>query len=195
MKRTIRSIIALTIIVSGIGWQMLPEVDGQQSAYTTWSMFGGGPENIHYSSLSQINRENVKQLEVAWEFETGDSSKGSEMQCNPIVVDGVMYVTSSTMRLFALEAATGKQIWSFDPFQESGPRPRIRNRGVTYWSDGKEGRIFFGYRNLLHAVDAKTGRLIETFGRGGRIDLREGLDRDASGLSISLTTQIGRAHV
>jgi len=132
MNRTLRAMVALTVLAIGAGLWLLPAADGQQSAYTTWSMFGGGPENIHYSSLSQINRENVKQLEVAWEFETGDSSKGSEMQCNPIIVDGVMYVTSSTMRLFALNAATGEQIWSYDPFQDSGPRPRIRNRGVTY---------------------------------------------------------------
>ncbi|NDD63568.1 MAG: pyrroloquinoline quinone-dependent dehydrogenase [Acidobacteria bacterium] len=188
LKRTVRMIVALTLGAMGAGLWLMPEGTGQQSGYATWTMFGGGPENTHYSSLAQINRSNVRSLEVAWEYETGDSSKGTEIQCNPIIVDGVMYVTSPTMRVIALDAATGSEIWKFDPFTEAGARPRVRNRGVTWWSDGKESRIFFGYRNLLHAVDAKTGRLVETFGRGGRVDLREGLDRDASGLSISLST-------
>ena len=190
-KSFIRSLSATIIIVFGITAWLLPGTEGQKSeksAYSTWPAFGGGPENIHYSSLSQINRQNVGNLKVAWEFETGDASKGSEIQCNPIIVDGVMYVTSPTMRVLALNAATGKELWSYDPFQDSGPRPRIRSRGVTYWSDGRESRIFFSYRNLLHSVDAKSGRLVQTFGKSGRIDLREGLDRDASGLSISLTT-------
>jgi glucose dehydrogenase len=72
-----------------------------------WPMFGGGPDNNHYSRLSQINRGNVKQLEVAWTFETGDAFEGSEMQCNPIILNGVMYVTSPRMRVIALDAATG----------------------------------------------------------------------------------------
>src|SRR5215470_18839701 len=75
--------------------------------YREWRMFGGGPENIHYSTLDQITRDNVHQLEVAWRFDSGDEFSGSEMQCNPIIVDGLMYATTPKLRVIALDAGTG----------------------------------------------------------------------------------------
>jgi len=149
-------------------------------------MYGGGPDNIHYSTLKQINRGNVHRLAVAWRYDTGDALDGSDMQCNPVFVDGVLYVTSPRLRVIALDAATGKQRWSFDPGE--GRKQRNRNRGVTYWESGDERRIFFGYRQWLYALDARTGQPAKEFGEAGRVDLRHGLGRDPQTMTISLTT-------
>ena len=148
------------------------------SPHTTWKVFGGSPENIHYSSLDQINRQNVHSLQVAWTFDTGDAHPKSEMECNPIVVDGVMYATTPTGDIIALDAATGTLRWRFSANEDLKNVGKVRNRGVTYWSDGQEERIFAGVRQYLVALDARTGKLVTGFGKSGRIDLREGLGRD-----------------
>ena len=157
--------------------------------YREWRMFGGGPENIHYSTLDQITRDNVHQLEVAWRFDSGDEFSGSEMQCNPIIIDGVMYATTPKLRVIALDAGNGKLIWSFDPNEGRRPLGKMRNRGVMYWEDGADKRIFFGFRHWLYALDAKTGQPVKSFGEKGRIDLREGfVGRDPREITISNTT-------
>ena len=97
-----------------------------------WRAYGGGPENTHYSALRQISRTNVNQLQVAWIYDTGDVFDGSEMQCNPIVVGGLLYATSPKLRVFALDAATGEERWSFDPNEGRKSLGKARNRGVTY---------------------------------------------------------------
>jgi quinoprotein glucose dehydrogenase len=153
------------------------------SGYQDWRSYHGGPEQIHYSRLSEINRDNVSKLEVAWTFDTGDAFKNSEMQCNPIIVDGVLYATSPKLRVIALDAATGKLKWTFDPHQGANPG-RPRNRGVMHWN----GRIYVSARNWLWSIDAATGKPVESFGAGGRIDLREGLGRDPKTVVITLTT-------
>jgi quinoprotein glucose dehydrogenase len=153
-----------------------------------WPGYGGGAENTHFSSLRQITRENVGKLEVAWTYDTGDVFDGSEMQCNPIVIGGVMYGTSPKMRVFALDAATGKERWRFDPNEGQRVLGKPRNRGVTYWAGGGEERLYFGFKNWLYALDARTGLPVKSFGEAGRIDLREGLGREAKDLSVGLTT-------
>lgn len=159
--------------------------------YDGWAMYGGGPDNIHFSSLKQINRETVGRLSLAWTYDTRDALDGSDMQCNPVIVNGVMYVTSPKLRVFALDAATGKELWSFDPNKGQRAR-RGRNRGVTYWESSsgsdKQQRVFFGHQNWLYALDAQMGRLVKSFGDAGRVDLRVGLGRDPQTLTIGLTT-------
>ncbi|HUJ22776.1 MAG TPA: pyrroloquinoline quinone-dependent dehydrogenase [Bryobacteraceae bacterium] len=159
-----------------------------EAGYRDWRVYGGGQENIRYSNLDQINRSNVRKLEVAWTFDTGDSFPGSEMQCNPIVIDGLLYATTPRLRVVALDAATGKLRWSFDPNQGAKITHSIRNRGITYWADGSDRRIFVVAGYSLYALDARTGVLAAGFGTGGRVDLREGLGRDPRGISISATT-------
>lgn len=156
--------------------------------FQEWRQYGGGPANTHYSSLRQINRENVKQLAVAWTYDTGDAFDGSEMQCNPIIVNDTLYATSPRLRVFALDAATGKERWSFDPNEGSRSLSKVRNRGVTYWAGGGAERIFFAHRNWLCALDARTGQPVKSFGTEGRVDLRDGLGRDATNLTISVST-------
>ena len=141
-----------------------------------WPVYGGGPENIRYSSLTQINRANVKRLKLAWTFDASDGVEGSELEVNPIVVNGVLYGTTVSLTVVALDAATGRLVWRFDPYNGRTVRGGGgRSRGVTYWSDGRDERIFVGVHQFLYALDAMSGRPVSTFGAGGRIDLRDGL--------------------
>ncbi len=140
---------------------------------------------MHASRRSaQITRENVRQLQVAWTYESGDHFTASEMQSNPVVVDGVLYATTPTMQVVAVNAATGKQVWKYDPSGGATARTRFRHRGVTVHA----GRVFVTYRNFLIALDKTTGTPIASFGVEGRVDLREGLGKPAEGLSVSAST-------
>lgn len=154
-----------------------------QAGNIDWPV-NGGPGNIRYSPMTQINRENVKQLEVAWTYDSGDAFQGSEMQSNPIIIDGKLYATTPKMRVIALDAGTGRELWSFNPSQPSEPRRRYRHRGVTVYRD----RVFFTYRNYLWALDRATGKPMTTFGKNGWIDLREGLGRPPEKMTVSASS-------
>jgi quinoprotein glucose dehydrogenase len=164
--------------------------------YSSWESYGGGGESLHYSSLTEIDTANVSGLQVAWTFHTGDAdtAKSSQMQCNPIIIDSVMYVTSPTLKLMALHAGTGRKLWEFNPDSnyrnKAGYQFNLNNsRGVTYWSDGKDDkRIFFVASSFLHCVDAVTGKLISSFGNGGIIDLHDHLGRPITDLYVTATT-------
>ena len=151
-----------------------------EARHRGWPAYGGGPEQIRYSRLSQITRENVKQLEIAWTFDSGEQGG---LQTNPIVIDGVLYTTTPKHRVVALDAATGKQLWSFGTTAGSGP-----NRGVMFWADEREQRIFAAQQHYIYALNAATGGRIAGFGRDGRVDLRENLGRDPGEQSIALTS-------
>src|SRR5712692_3474636 len=159
----------------------------QAGARKDWSIYGGGAESTRYSSLKQIDRKNVGNLKVAWTFDTGDAYPGSEMQCNPLVVNGVLYATTPKVNVIALDAATGKLLWRFDPHQGRKVLGKMRNRGITYWSDGKQERIFVAVRQFLYSLDAKSGKPVAAFGNSGRIDLRENL-RPGEKEMFSITT-------
>jgi quinoprotein glucose dehydrogenase len=146
-----------------------------------WPVYGGTPENSHYSLLTQINRENVKQLQVAWSFDSGEAGG---LQTSPIIVGDVLYAYSPSQKVIALNAATGNLLWKFDPAVH-GWQPA---RGLAYWTDGKEKRILAGVMNSVYALDADTGKPIATFGENGRIDLRRDLGRDPETQSIALTS-------
>ena len=146
-----------------------------------WPVYGGTSENNHFSPLQQINRKNVKRLGVAWTFDTGESGG---LQTSPIVVDGVLYGLTPSQKVFALNAATGQLLWKFD----SGTKGTQPDRGLAYWSDGKEKKILVGVMNFVYALDAATGKPIPSFGKDGRIDLREDLGRDPAAQSIYMTS-------
>lgn len=147
-----------------------------------WPAYGGGPFSDHYSPLAQINRSNVRHLQIAWSFDTGEEGG---LQTNPIVVNGVLYGITPTQKVFALDAATGNLLWKFD----SGIKGTQPDRGLAFWTDGKTSRILVGVMNFVYALDGATGKPIPTFGHGGRIDLRENLGRQpAEAQSIFLTS-------
>jgi quinoprotein glucose dehydrogenase len=149
-----------------------------------WPVYGGNSEHTHYSTLTQITPKNVAQLQVAWTYETHDEGTGTEMQANPIIVDGVLYATTPKLRVFALDAATGRELWTFDANAGRATTTRFRHRGVVVTGD----RVLFTYRTNLWALDKKTGKPILSFGTNGAVDLREGLGRPAASLSVSAST-------
>jgi quinoprotein glucose dehydrogenase len=161
-----------------------PALANAQAKSVDWPVYGGGTDHTHYSTIDQITPANVGKLQVAWTYVTHDEFPGSEMQANPIVVDGVLYATTPKLRVFALDAATGRELWTFDANGGNPPASRFRHRGVVVTGD----RVLFTYRNKLWALDKKTGQPIRSFGVDGAVDLREGLGRPASNLSVSAST-------
>ncbi|HOY16364.1 MAG TPA: PQQ-binding-like beta-propeller repeat protein [Haliscomenobacter sp.] len=142
-----------------------------------WPEYNGGPNKNHFSALKQINTHNVAQLKVAWTYQSGgaDTVKNTtQMQCNPLIIKGVMYGVSAGSQAFALDAASGKELWKTTLNDKTFS---MTSRGVSYWSDGKEARIFFGYGAFLYALDAQTGQPIPSFGSNGKIKLIDGLKR------------------
>lgn len=168
----------------------------KEKPYDSWGVYGGNKENNHYSSLKQIDTNNVTRLEVAWEYHTHDSDKMTQIQVNPIMVDGVLYGVSPKLKLFALDAATGQQKWIFDPVTDSSGEVKgfgyfMMNvcRGVAYYTDGKDDkRIFYSASSKLFCIDVNTGKPVPSFGDKGSIDLHNDLGMDASNLYIASTT-------
>src|SRR5271166_2607203 len=150
--------LALTV---GLCVQAAGPQPGSPQQSQDWPVWGGSPENRHYSSLAQINRSNVKQLQVAWTYDTGEQGG---LQTSPLVVGRVLYGLSPTQKVFALDGTTGKLLWNFD----SGIKGMQPDRGLAYWSGGDDKRILVGVMNFLYALDATTGKPIPTFGVGGR---------------------------
>lgn len=152
------------------------------SGFDEWTTFAGNNAGIRYSSLDQITRKNVKNLVVAWTYTTAD--KG-QIQCTPIIVEGVLYATSPRLKLFALEAATGVEKWLFDPLDSlvQARHPGVFsnvNRGVMYWEndDRTDQRIFYTVGARIFAVNAADGTLVESFGDHGSVDMRRNLDHE-----------------
>jgi quinoprotein glucose dehydrogenase len=146
----------------------------------SWPAYGG-VDGDHYSPLKQINRRNVRHLSQAWVFDTGE--KG-DIQTNPVIVGDTLYAYTPHQKVIAVDAASGTLKWKFD----SGVVSTQPSRGIAYWTDGKDERIFAGVMNYLYCLDAKTGKPIPTFGENGRIDLRKGLREPWEKQSIALTT-------
>ena len=157
-----------------------------QYAKENWSSYLGDKKVSHYSELSQITKENVAKLKVAWTYDGGEISKNNrtQIQCNPLIIDGVMYGTTSALKLFALDAATGEEKWLFDPNKDSIVSKSV-NRGLAFWSDNNSSSLFYGLGAYLFAVDPITGNLKTSFGENGRINLKENLDHDVKDVSFS----------
>ncbi len=156
--------------------------------HKTWSDYAGAPDSAQYSALAEINRANASRLEVAWTYATGDDKKYS---FNPLIVRGTMFVLAKNNSIVALNAATGQEIWTHAP--EPGTTI-ITNRGINYWEskDRADRRLFFSSNHRLRALNAQTGMPILTFGDGGSVDLKQGLDRDPATLKLVQSTTPGR---
>ncbi|MBL9161738.1 MAG: pyrroloquinoline quinone-dependent dehydrogenase [Planctomycetaceae bacterium] len=163
-----------------------------------WPRVGNDPGGMRYADLAQINLENVARLKPAWTFRTNEleGRDGRTIECTPLVVDGVMYLTTGYLRVVALDAATGAELWQFDPLKEHPfehePTSGGVNRGCAYWSDGQAGgarRIIHGTADgRLFSLDAKTGKLDGKFGDGGVRDLRVELDPKVASLGYGPTS-------
>jgi len=166
---------------------------GQNPTATTnvgWAVQRGDPGGTQYSPLAQIHAANVHRLEPAWVYHTGDATARSNMHVNPVVVDGVMYVTTPSLKTVALDASTGRERWAFDParYNERNAVIRLRNRGVTHWKGAGGERIFDFVKDRVYALNAESGQLITSFGKGGYIDLRENLGVDPATVSLEMTS-------
>jgi quinoprotein glucose dehydrogenase len=162
--------------------------------YAGWPNYGGTKEGTHYSSLTQIDTNNVQQLTVAWTYNTGDAdtAHSSQIQCNPIIINGVLYGSSPLQKIFAIDAQTGRQKWTYNPLDSTGGNNLffiLNNiRGLCYWESDKDKRILFTAGPFLNSIDAITGKPDLKFGNKGKIDLHEGLGRDVRDLYITSTS-------
>ncbi|WP_188505696.1 outer membrane protein assembly factor BamB family protein [Parapedobacter pyrenivorans] len=147
-----------------------------------WREYLGGSDRNHYAALSQINTTNVSSLQKAWEYHSLDSG---EVQCNPLMIDGKLYGVTASNRLFALNAATGKELWRFEA-DTAGPSHV--NRGIAYWEHDTDRRLLFASKSWLYAIDAETGTPIMSFGDGGRVGLKTGLGDAAADKYVVSTT-------
>ena len=154
-----------------------------------WPVTGGDPGNTRYSPLTQIDRRNVARLRLAWTYHSGDvpPDSQSQIQATPIVVDGVLYTTTPALAVIALRADKGTLLWRFDPFAQRRRESHV-NRGVVYWAEGDQRRIFFTAGRRLWALDAGTGGPIARFGDSGSVDLGTGLGRDVSDAYVVATS-------
>ena len=173
------------------------DTSNSSKEYQSWKVTGGSRENIRYSSLNQIDTNNVSRLQVAWIYysEKMDSTRYGPMQCNPIVVDSVLFGVSPKLKLFAVNAATGKDLWSFDPadsvLNKTWHRNSVNmNRGVAYWADGDDKRIIYTVGPVAFCINAETGKPVTTFGKEGGISLNRGLDRDESKVFVAPTSPV-----
>lgn len=168
------TILCLSLVLSSC------DIEKATDADTSWKVYRGDNGSNAYSALNQINTENVKQLDVAWVYKTGDNQSGTSIQCSPIIIEGILYASTAALRIVALNAATGTKIWEYNP-AESGKEIVAgvggTNRGLTYWEDGDDKRLFYCVMNEIQAIDATTGKLIDNFGDKGVVDMRDDLDR------------------
>ena len=162
-------------------------------AESDWSAYLGDKAATHFSQLRQITPENVQKLTPAWTYHAGGASPANrtQIQCNPLVLAGVLYGTSPELVLFALDAATGRELWRFDPASVPGLSKGGVNRGLMHWQDPanpSDERIYYANSNFLHAIAAKSGKPIPSFGKGGAIDLKQDVGRDVGGLALTATS-------
>lgn len=159
--------------------------------FSTWEHYLGDPERTHFTNLDQIDTSNVANLKLAWTYKSGGLQEGrtTQIQTSPLMVEDVLYGVNAAIELFAIDAQTGKEIWTFKPSTKDESGLGL-NRGLNYWrTDGSEpSRIFFSLGPRLFAIDSKTGKPIVSFGKEGHIDLREGLGRDPQKLSVVSNT-------
>ncbi len=146
-----------------------------QAASGDWEKYGADHSSTQYSPLKQIHKGNVNRLQLAWEYRSEPMGKNSrsQIQCNPLIINGVLYGSSPNLKIFTLNAATGEEIWQFNPFTDSNPVGV--NRGLIHWKNQKGSRILFTASHWLYALDAGTGKLIKEFGDQGRVNLRKNL--------------------
>jgi membrane-bound PQQ-dependent dehydrogenase (glucose/quinate/shikimate family) len=179
--------VLVLLLVSCGGW-------GQE-----WRSYGGDPGGTRFSPLQQINLQNVSTLKRAWTYHTGEVNRQNEtdrhqvapFETTPLVVDGILYLSTPSNRVIALDAETGREIWQFDP-QAGGARRRFfQHRGVAYWKSetGGDRRILYGtFDGRMICLDAKSGKICEGFGSNGVVNLRVGVADEFPGAEYAVTS-------
>ena len=183
--KTYEYLISLLFIWGLLTNCMPSEQEGRQM---DWGMYSANPSGSKHLPLAQIDTTNVHQLALAWKFESGDhkQSPRTTIECNPIVIKGIIYLTTPGLKVVALSGKTGEVKWTFDPYR--GQPASGVNRGVTYWSDGQFKRIFYVAGANLYAINAESGTLDSLFGNQGAVDLYEGLGRDVRSMWVTAAT-------
>ncbi|MDX2072375.1 MAG: PQQ-binding-like beta-propeller repeat protein [Haliscomenobacter sp.] len=169
------STVLLLLVVIGL-LSLTDQSDNNiDSSHSTWTHYGGSPDQSRYFAASEITKENVAKLQVAWMYPSGDQQP---YFFSPIVVDTTMYVMGKNNSLIAVSALSGKEIWIHANLLG------MSRRGLNYWEskDKKDKRLIFTLNNSLQAIDAVTGKTITSFGTDGYVDMREGLGRDPSSI-------------
>lgn len=165
----------------------------ERHQYVNWDNYQGGKHSNQYSSLTNINKDNIGQLKVAWTYKTGDADTAqnrTQIQCNPLIIDGILYGSSPSLKFFAIDAANGTEKWVFDPYEGSkyeGFGMGV-NRGLAFWTDGREKRLLVTASSYLYCLNAETGQVLTDFGKGGKVELHQGLGRNVEGRYISANT-------
>ena len=145
--------------------------------FKEWKVYRGDDGTNAYSGLDLINRNNVSKLQVAWTYRSGDNYENSTIETNPLVINGILYGISPKQKTFALDAKTGKELWVFNPYDSNSKEGGV-SRGLTWWENGDDQRIFISASHRLMALNTKTGKQIMDFGEHGFVDLRKGLRND-----------------
>lgn len=173
------------ILLEALAFVMAFSVGCHKNKYENtvdWDHSGGNAGQTKYSALSEINTSNVKNLKVAWTYRSGNME--GNVQCNPLIVKGIMYATTPAQVLLAVDATNGKEVWRFNP-ERTGEKFGGLNRGVACWRDGESGSILYTVANYLYRVDMETGQPVQEFGDSGRVNLNEGLVRSADKMGIT----------
>ncbi len=179
-----RAITAIAALACTIAFTAAAHGPKKQPARQDWPVYGASSSGDRYSPLTQLNRTNVHQLKEAWRFDPGEPGG---LQTNPLIVGRVLFGFTPTQKVIALDAASGKKLWSFD----TGTPGLQPTRGLSYWTDGNHSILFAGLLSYLYALDPATGRPIPTFGDSGRIDLRKDLDEPNITQSFAAMTSPG----
>ncbi|QGY42212.1 PQQ-binding-like beta-propeller repeat protein [Maribellus comscasis] len=156
---------------------------------TNWPVYLGGNNSSQFSPLKQITPQNVKNLYPVWEYhsEKGRPGENTQIQCNPIIIDGILFATSPKLKVFALNAATGEELWTFDAAGDEGFSSNV-NRGVTFWADGPDRRILVTAGSNLYALNAENGKPVSSFGEKGVVSIKTGLGKNTEDKYVVATS-------
>ena len=192
----------MTTVLAGMAGRMILLFLLASTAFgQEWRSYGGDAGGTRFSPLQQINRSNVGKLKRAWTYHMGEIERGGNetnrhhvapFESTPLMVDGVLYFSTPSNRVIALDAETGQEIWQFDPQAGNvGQRQFFQHRGVAYWQSKNrdDRRILYGtFDGRLIALEAKTGKPCRNFGEGGTINLRIGVADAYPGAEYSVTS-------
>jgi quinoprotein glucose dehydrogenase len=183
MKREVFAVVSFSIFFA---YSCKPSTAKTDDPYKGWSSYAGTKDAARYSSSEIITPDNVSGLKIAWSYSSHDKGVSTKTQneCNPIVVDGILYGSTPKLKLFALDAKTGEQKWLFDPATVDSNARNLAydkvNRGVVYWQDsvGNHKRVFYNVGKQVYCIDVRNGSPVQDFSKGGFIDLSENVGRE-----------------